>query len=130
MDLINDASTSLKQAANPVKESTLQLSRNLTETSAQMKDLANANQTTSDNLASLSTRLDTFVKNFNGIADELERSTKIIHDSLDNYNIKTSKELSDALTKFGNTMAEALGGLDEAVSDFSDAVGYVKQRRR
>lgn len=130
LDLINDASTSLKQAANPVKESTLQLSRNLTETSAQMKDLANANQTTSDNLASLSTRLDTFVKNFNGIADELERSTKIIHDSLDNYNIKTSKELSDALTKFGNTMAEALGGLDEAVSDFSDAVGYVKQRRR
>lgn len=130
LDLINDASTSLKQAANPVKESTLQLSRNLTETSAQMKTLATANQTTRDNLASLSTQLDTFVKNFNGIADELERSTKIIHDSLDNYNIKTSKELSDALTKFGSTMAEALGGLDEAVSDFSDAVVYVKQKRR
>lgn len=57
-----------------------------------MKDLANANQTTRDNLAALSTRLDTFVKNFNGIADELERSTKIIFDSLDNYNVKAIKE--------------------------------------
>ena len=127
---IDTASNTLKQAAAPVKESTLQLSRNLTETSAQMKTLATANQTTRDNLAALSTRLADFVTKFNGIADELERATDIISRSLDNYNVKTSKELSNALTKFGSTMADALGGLDEAVSDFSETVGYVKKNRR
>lgn len=127
---IDTASNTLKQAATPVKESSLQLSRNLTETSAQMKTLATANQTTRDNLAALSTRLADFVTKFNGIADELERATDIIGRSLDNYNVKTSKELSDALTKFGNTMAQVLGELDGIVSDFSETVGYVKKNRR
>ena len=130
LQLMEDASTSLKQAAEPVKQSTLLLTRNLTATSEQMKNLSDANQITRQNLIELSAKLKDFMNNFNGIANEFERSAKIIHDSLENYNIKTSKELSDALTKFGNEMTKALGGLHELIEDFSDMVGYVKQKRR
>lgn len=130
LDNIDDASRSLKTAADPVKQSTLQLTQNLRDTSTQIGRLAAVNQTTRDNLSDLSTRLADFVAKFNGIADELERSTKTIHDCLDNYNVKTSKELSKALTDFGNAMTQALGGLEQIVEDFSETVGYVKQKRR
>lgn len=54
-------------AAEPVKHSTAQLTSNLSATAAQMNDLA-----------ALSTRLAVFVENFDGIANEFERSTGII----------------------------------------------------
>lgn len=94
---VEDAGTSLKQAAEPVRQSSVQLSRNLSETSEQMKTLSTANQTTRQNLSDLATRLDIFVKNFNGIANELERTTNIIKDSLDNYNGKMSEGLTKKL---------------------------------
>lgn len=127
---MDEASTSLKQAAEPVHQSTLQLTKNLEATSAQMNTLANVNRITRDNLSDLSDKPRTFVNNFNGIASKFEESTEIIKRSLDNYNVKTSKELSDALTKFSNTMTKALSGLEESVGDFSEAVGYVKQKYR
>ena len=141
LEVMNDASISLNQAAEPVKQSALQLTNHIKETTraaenfrreitTQMTNLAATNQTTSQNLTDLSARLNAFVDNFNGIANEFERSTKTIKDCLDNYNVKTSNELSDALTKFGNEMTKALSGLDEIIGDFSEVVGYVKQNQR
>ena len=128
LEIMDKASLSFKQAADPVKQSTLQLTKNLTETSAQMKTLADANYTTRENLAALSTQLAAFVKNFNGIADQLERATTIITDSLDNYNAKTSKELSDALTKFSETVNGAYSGLNEIVNDLTEALDDFRKR--
>ena len=129
LEIVDKASLSFKQAADPVKQSTLQLTQNLTATSAQMKTLADANQTTRENLAALSTQLAAFVKNFNGIADQLERATKTIVDSLDSYNNKTSQELSDALTKFDKTVTGAYSGLDEIVNDLTEALDDFRKRR-
>ena len=130
LEIVDKASLTFKQAADPVKQSTLQLTKNLTETSAQMKTLADANYTTRENLAALSTQLAAFVKNFNGIADQLERATKTITDSLDNYNAKTSKELSDALIKFSETVNGAYSGLNEIVNDLTDALDDFRKRGR
>lgn len=130
LEFMDDASTALKQAAEPVKQSTLQLTKNLAETAAQMNNLADANRSTRDNLSDLTARLRDFVTNFNGIANELDRSTKIISDSLENYNYKISTGLQDALTKFDASMGQALNDFNELVDEFSDMVGYVKQRRR
>ena len=124
------ASTSLKQAAEPVQQSTLQLTRNLEETSAQMKNLSAANQTTRQNLFDLTTHLSTFVNNFKGIADELEHSTKIIYDSLDNYNVKTSAGLKEKLEAFDNSMNQAFSYLNELVEELSGVVEDSKQIRR
>ena len=127
---MDTASISLNKAADPVKQSTQQLTRNLTETAAQLKTLATANQTTRDNLAALSTRLATFVQNFNGIADELERSTGIIGKSLDNYNVKTNAGLNDKLEKFDKSMAGAVGHLQELVTDLSEELEKFNRNRR
>ena len=108
---------------------TAQLTRNLTETSAQMKTLATANQTTRENLAALSTRLATFVQNFNGIADQLERTTATITDSLDNYNGKMSVGLNEALNKFGSNVNDAYSGLNEIVGDLTEALNDLNRKR-
>lgn len=130
LELMDDASTTLKQAAEPVRQSTLQLTRNLAETSSQMNNLANANRITRENLSDLTAQLRNFVNNFKGIANELDHSTKIINDSLGNYNYKMSEGLRDALTKFDSNMGKALADFNELVDEFSDMVGYAKQRRR
>lgn len=127
---IDAASTSLNQVAEPVRQSTLQLTRNLEETSAQMKNLSTANQTTRQNLFDLTARLSDFVKNFGGIADELERSTKIIHDSLDNYNFKTNMGLKEKLEAFDNSMNQAFSYLNELVEELSGVVEDSRQSRR
>lgn len=131
LQLMEDAENSLSQAAELVKQSTAQLTRNLFETAAQMNTLATANQTTRENLAALSERLATFMKNFNVIANEFERSTNIIRDSLDNYNGKISDGLTNALTQFDKSVNIAPGVLNELLEEFNDTVvGYVKQKRR
>lgn len=130
LGIMNDASLTFKNAAEPIKQSTLQLTRNLTETSAQMKILATANQTTRENLAALSTRLATFVQNFNGIADQLERATATITDSLDNYNGKMSVGLTEALNKFGSNVNDAYSGLNEIVGDLTEALDDLNRKRR
>ena len=107
-----------------------QLTRNLEETSAQMKNLSAANQTTRQNLFDLTTRLSTFVNNFDGIANELERSTKIIYDSLDNYNVKTNAGLKEKLEAFDNSMNQAFSYLNELVEELSGIVEDSKQIRR
>lgn len=129
LGIMNDASLTFKNAADPVEQSTLQLTRNLTETSAQMKTLATANQTTRENLAALSTRLATFVQNFNGIADQLERATATITDSLDNYNGKMSVGLTEALNKFGSNVNDAYSGLNEIVGDLTEALDDLNRKR-
>lgn len=130
LQLMDDASTSLKQAAEPVKESTRQLANNLLETTAQMKNLSTANQQTRQNLFDLSARLREFVTNFNGIANELERSTTIISDSLEHYNFEMSKGLSDALTKFDKNMSEAVGHLRSFTEDLTDSLEDLRRNRR
>lgn len=127
---VNTAGNSLKQAAEPVKQSTLQLTKNLSETAAQMNTLANANRITRENLSDLAARLSTFVNNFNGIADELERSTKSIHDSLDNYNVKTNTGLQEKLATFDKSMNKAFGYLNEIVEELSGVAEDLKQMRR
>ena len=127
---INKASTSLKQAAELVKQSTLQLRNNLVDISAQMKTLSTANQTTRENLSDLSARLRDFVNNFNGIASEFERSTKIIKDSLENYNSKMSEGLTKNLNDFDKTMTKAVGHLQGFVEDLTDAVEDLRKIRR
>lgn len=92
LEIMNDANLSFKTAADPVKQSTWQLTQNLTATSAQMKTLAEANQITRDNLAVLTTRLNDLVKNYTGIANELERSITIVTDRYSGLN-----ELAEAL---------------------------------
>lgn len=116
------ATTFLKQAAEPVQQSTLQLTKNLEETSAQMKNLSAANQTTRQNLLDLTASLSTFVNNFNGIADELEHSAKIICDSLDNYNTRTNAGLKEKLEAFDNSMNQAFSYLSELVEELSGVV--------
>ena len=130
MQQVNSAGISLKQAAEPVKQSTLQLTKNLEATSAQMKTLAVANQTTRQNLFDLTARLADFVKNFNGLADELERSTEIITNSLDNYNYEMSAGLTDALTKFDSTVGNAAAHLKEIMEELNDALEDFKKNRR
>ena len=127
---VADAGNSLSQAAEPVKQSTAQLTRNLSETAAQMNTLSDANRTTRENLAALSERLATFTKNFNGIANELERSTTVITNSLDNYNGKISDGLTNALTQFDKTVSNALGGLNELIEDLKDALDDFNRKRR
>lgn len=130
VNAFNDIVNPLKQAAEPVRQSTLQLTRNLAETSSQMNNLANANRITRENLSDLTAQLRTFVNNFNGIANELDRSTTIIKDSLENYNYRMSEGLRDALTKFDSNMGKALADFNELVDEFSNMVGYAKQSRR
>ena len=130
LKLIYNANTAFKQAAEPVKQSTLQLAKNLTETSAQMNNLAAANRSTRENLSDLTARLRDFVTNFNGIANELDRSTKIISDSLGHYNYEMSKGLIDALTKFDASMGQALNDFNGLVDDFGNMVGDFKKNRR
>ena len=129
LEIMNEASLSFKTAADPVKQSTLQLTQNLTATSAQMKTLAEANQITRENLAVLSTRLATFVQNYNGIANELERSITIVTDSLDNYNSVTNAGLKEKLAAFDKSMNDAFSYLQQSVDDLGEIVGYVKQKR-
>ena len=100
------------------------------ETSEQMKTLSTANQTTRQNLSDLAARLDAFVKNFNGIANELERSTKIISNSLDNYNGKMSEGLTKNLSEFEKNITQAFSSLNEIVDHLEDAVNDFKKIRR
>ena len=130
LQLMDDTSTSLKQAAEPVKQSTAQLTRNLLETSAQMNTLATANQMTRQNISELSDKLKKFVDNFDGIANELERSTNIIKDSLENYNAKTGKELQDKIKAFNKSMGDAASYLQSLVEDLSDALEDFNRKRR
>ena len=127
---VNNAGISLRQAAEPVKQSTLLLNKNLSETSAQMNTLATANQTTRQNLSMLSDKLKGFADNFDGIANELERSTNIIKDSLENYNAKTGKELQDKLKVFDKSMGDAVSHLQSLVEDLSDALDDFNRKRR
>ena len=48
----------------------------------------------------------------------------------DNYNAKTSKELSDALIKFSETVNGAYSGLNEIVNDLTDALDDFRKRGR
>ena len=130
LELMDNASTTFKQAAEPVKQSTLQLTNNLTATSAQIKNLSDANQKTNENLLILTTRLNIFMNNFKGIAGELERSTKIIEDSLRNYNYKMSEGLSDALTKFDSDMEKAVREVHMSVEELTDVLENLKKIRR
>ena len=137
---VNDAGNSLTQAATPLKQSSELLKTQLVTTTraaenfrneitAQMKNLTNENQITRENLSALTGQLATFVKNFNGIADELERSTKIISDSLENYNGKINDGLSNVLTKFDKSMKDAVGHLQSLTEGLTDAVDDLKQLR-
>lgn len=127
---VNTAGTSLRQAAEPVRQSTLQLAQNLSDTSAQMNRLATANRSTNENLSLLTTRLNNFVSNFDGIAKELETSTKIISDSLEHYNYEMSKGLSDALTEFDKRLSDAVGHIQNLMEDLTDALEDLKRIRR
>ena len=129
LELMDDASTSLKQAAEPVKQSTQQLTKNLSETSAQLNNLATANRTTRDNLFDLSDKLRMFVDNFNGIAKELETSTNVIKNSLEHYNYEMSKGLSDALTKFDSNMDKSVSHLQSILENLTDALEDLKKIR-
>ena len=124
LDNMNDA------AGSKAAESTAQLTKNLSETAAQMNNLSAANQMTRQNLVDLSSKLDTFVKNFNGIANELERSTKIINDSLGHYNYEMSEGLHKALSEFDSRMNKAVGYLQELLEGLTDAVEDLKKIRR
>ena len=95
-----------------------------------MNNLSAANQMTRQNLVDLSSKLDTFVKNFNGIANELERSTKIINDSLGHYNYEMSEGLHKALSEFDSRMNKAVGYLQELLEGLTDAVEDLKKIRR
>lgn len=130
MRSVNAAGTTLKQAAEPVKQSTAQLTQNLVETSAQMKTLADTNQTTRENLAALTLQLANFVRNFNGIVDQLERATEIITDSLDSYNTKTNEGLTAKLKTFDKSMSEAVGHLQSLIEDLSGALEDFNRNRR
>ena len=130
LQLMEDASTSLKQAAEPVKQSTLLLTRNLTATSEQMKNLSDANQITRQNLIDLSAKIKNFMDNFDGIANEFERSAKIIRDSLENYNVKTNAGLKEKLEAFDKSMSQAFGYLNELTEDLNNAMDDFKKFRR
>ena len=138
---VNTAGTTLEQAAEPVRQSSAQLKSHLTETNSaaeklrneiatQMSNLSNVNQTTRQNISDLTERLSTFVNNFNGIADELENSTKTINDSLSNYNDKINDGLKNNLTKFDNSMKQAFSYLNELVEELSGVIEDSKQIRR
>ena len=127
---VTSVGVSLRQAAEPVKQSTLQLTKNLEETSEQMRNLSVANQITRQNLSDLTARLSTFVNNFNGIADELERSTNVIKDSLENYNYEMSTGLIDALKKFDSTVGKAAAQIKEIMEELGDALEDFKKNRR
>ena len=124
---VDTAGNSLKQAAEPVKQSTQQITNNLIETSAQMKTLSAANQTTRETLSDLSFELEEFMENFNGIADELEKSTKVIKDSLENYNSKMNDGMTKNLNDFDKRISDAVSYLREIVEDLSDDLN--KRRR-
>ena len=124
------ASYSLKQAAEPVKQSTLQLTKNLSETSAQVSKLANANQQTRQNLLELSDKLKTFVNNFNGIANELETSSNVIKNSLENYNSKMNDGMTKNLNEFDKRISDAVGHLSVLVEDLSNALDDFNRKRR
>ncbi len=130
LELMDDASNSLKEAAEPVKQSTQQLTKNLSETSTQLNNLATANKMTSETISDLSLELDTFMENFNGIASEFERSAKIIHESLDNYNVKTNAGLREKLEAFDKSLSNAFGYLNEITEELSNAIDDLKQIRR
>lgn len=129
LDNIDTASDSLKQAAEPVKQSTKQLSDNLTETSTQIKTLATTNQTTRQNLLELSDKIKVFVDNFNGISKELETSTNMIKDSLENYNSKMNDGMTKNLTEFDKRITDAVGHLQGLVEGLTDALEDLKQIR-
>ena len=77
-----------------------------------------------------SARLSTFVNNFNGIAKELEASTNIIKNSLENYNSKMNDGMTKNLTDFDKRLTDAVGHLQGLVEGLTDALEDLKQIRR
>ena len=130
LEQVNSAGTSLKQAAEPVKQSTLLLTKNLSETSAQMKNLSAANQITRQNLSDLTTKLKDFTDNFNGIAKELETSTNTIKNSLENYNSKMNDGMTKNLNNFDKRITDAVGHLQSLVQDLSGVLEDFNRKRR
>lgn len=137
---VDNAGTSLELAADPIYKSSVQLSNHLDETTraaekfrneitAQITNLGNVNQTTRQNISDLSIRLAEFVRNFNGIAKELETSTNTIKNSLEHYNYEMSDGLKNALTKFDKSMSDSVGHLKSILEELSDALEDLKQIR-
>lgn len=111
---VNEAGYSLRQAAEPVRQSAEQLNRGLNNFTA-------ANQFTRQNLVDLTAQLNMLTKNFNGLADEFARTIEIIRDALDNYNAATNAALREKLAAFDKSMNQAFGYLKEIAEDFGDA---------
>lgn len=137
---VKNAGTSLKQAAEPVRQSSLQLSNHLDKTTraaekfrneitTQMNALGSVNLTTRKNIAELTDKLGTFVKNFNGIAGDLERSTNVIKNSLENYNYRMSEGLRDALNKFDENMNASVGNLEGIMEDLTEILSSIRGRK-
>lgn len=123
LEIMDEASISFKKATDPVKQSTQQLAMNLTETSAQMKTLATANQLTRENLSELSTEVNKLVNNFNGISSDLESSIRIIKSGLENYNSNMEKGLAKSLAELDKGVTQTVGQFRGLMEDLSYLVG-------
>lgn len=119
---VNASGTALNQSADALLRANGQLLTKLPELTTQMSNLLKANQFTRENLNTLSTQVTTFVKNFNGIAEELERAVNLIRDALEHYNEVTNDGLQKKLDMFDKSMSAAVGYLKELVEELNDAL--------
>lgn len=95
-----------------------------------MNSLAAVNLSTRQNISNLSGQLANFVQNFNGLADELERTTRIIKDALENYNTATDAALKSKLIEFDKNITKAFNSLQGITEDLGDTLNNFNQKRR
>lgn len=119
---VNTSGTALNNSADALLRANGQLLTKLPELTTQMNKLLKANEFTRENLNTLSTQVTTFVKNFNGIADELERAVNLIRDAIKGYNEVTNDGLQKKLDMFDKSITQAVSYLRELVEELNDAL--------
>ncbi len=149
---VNEATTAIKDAAEPIQQSALTLKNYLEqldqatkhlhdEISAQLSTLTEANNRSEKNIFLLTAGLQEYEKNieqawanyesnFNRVGGELEKSTDLITDRLQKYNEMMNGGMTKALTDFDKSVSGAVGSLQALVEDLQDTIDDLKKERR
>lgn len=149
---VDDSTSAIKDAAEPVQQSTLALKNLLDQTeqatkkfheeiSAQLSTLTEANQRSEKNIFLLVAGLQEYEKNieqawknyegnFNRVGGELEKATNIITERLQKYNEMMNGGMQKALTDFDKSVSGAVGSLQALLEDLQDSIDELQKKRQ
>ena len=147
---MKEAIASLEQTTVPIQQSVTLLKDCLIknelvtkqfrdEISAQITKLAMANQRSENNIEHLVTGLKEYEKNierawanyennFDRVGGELERSTSVITEKLQNYNDMMNNVMTKTLQEFDNSVSRAIGLLKSSVEELQDSIADLSKK--